>query len=288
MRKFLVSTVLAVVAFGSVDAYAERKNPLDGQPAVRRKVEFLKARFEITPRVGMTYLQDFKHSLLIGLAAEYHITSWLSFGFFFDYAAHSFATDLTKEIERTLPDELNRSTTVDPSPSKEIMRKALDTMTFQAGVFVAYSPWFGKLSLFGKVFASFDFYLMGGAGFAMFQAGKLLEDGCNGDIDRTGTCETSILYIDRRVDNGGFKVGPLVGFGVRFQLLQWLALHVSFNAMFIKRNSAGFDRTGDTVSSTGVTSKVVVVDKKDDSMEALMSFTIGVSFLLPHRAPRTR
>jgi len=284
MKKILVTTVLAVMAFTSVAAHAERKNPLEGQPAVRKRVEFLKLRFELTPRVGLTYLQDFKHNFLVGLGLEYHVTSWLSFGATFDYAAVNWDTDLTNEIESTLPDSLNPLTTVDPSPSKSIMKNALDTMMFQASVYAAYTPWFGKLSLFGKVFAHFDFYVMAGAGFAMFKAGKMnIDSNCNGDVDPTGTCNYS-LYIDRRTENGGFKIGPMVGFGVRFRLLRWLALHVAFQSIFIKRNSAGFDRTGDTIEGTDV----VIVDKKDDSWESLMSFTIGVSFFFPMNAPRSR
>jgi len=41
MKKFLATAVLLVIALGSVTAYAERKNPLEGQPAVRKRVEFL-------------------------------------------------------------------------------------------------------------------------------------------------------------------------------------------------------------------------------------------------------
>ena len=285
MKKILVSGLLAVFALSSVVAQAQRKNPLEGQPAVRHKVEFLKGRFEVTPRLGMTFLQDFKHNFLVGASLEYHITSWLSIGAFFDYAALPWDTELTNEIEATVPDRLNIDTSVDPSPSKKIMHNALDTLMFQAGVYVAYSPWFGKLSLFGKVFANFDFYLLAGAGFAMLKAGEMrINPNCtvDADVDPTGLC-ASRLFIDRRVDNGGFKVGPVVGFGVRIQLLHWLALHMNFNAMFIKRNSAGFDRTGDTVPGT----EVVIVDKRDESWENLMTFTLGVTFLFPMKAPRT-
>lgn len=284
MKKLLVATVLAVLTLGSVSAYATRKNPLEGQPAVRKRVKFLRMRFEVTPRVGLTYLQDFKHSFLIGVGAEFHVASWLSFGAFFDYAAVSWDTQLTNEIVSTLPDHLNPNTRADPAPSKSIMKKALDTMMFQAGVYAAYSPWFGKLSLFGKIFAHFDFYILAGAGFAMFNDGTLAV-GCGKEIDPTGQCDSGVLYM-QRTPNGGnsFKIGPLWGFGVRFRILRWIAINMSLQDIIIKRNSAGFDRTGDTVPGTDV----VIVDKKDESWENLMSFTIGVSFLLPTAAPRSK
>lgn len=285
MKKLLVATVLAVLTLGSAAAHAARKNPLEGQPAVRKRVKFLRMRFEVTPRLGLTYLQDFKHNFLIGVSSEFHVASWLSFGVFFDYAAVSWDTQLTNEIEQTLPVNLNPNTRADPAPSKSIMKKALDTMLFQAGVYAAYSPWFGKLSLFGKIFAHFDFYILAGAGFAMFKGGSLDINGCDGDIDPTGNCTTSVLYM-KRDPNGGneFKIGPLWGFGVRFRILRWMAIHMAFQDIIIKRNAAGFDRTGDTVPGTDV----VIVDKKDESWENLMTFTIGVSFLLPTAAPRSK
>jgi outer membrane beta-barrel protein len=288
MKKLLVTAVLAVMAFGPVAAHAKRKNPLEGQPAVRKRVKFLKHRFEVTPRLGLTFLQDFKHNFLLGLSAEFHVTRWLSFGVFFDYAVVNWDTDLTNEIEATLPDELNQNTAVDPSPSRSIMKDALDTLQLQAGVFASYSPWFGKLSLFGKVFAHFDFYILAGAGFALLEAGTFDYDGggCNGDFDRDGDCPSQVLYIDRRKDNGGFKVGPLVGFGVRFRILRWIAIHAAFHSIFIKRNAAGFDRTGDTFEGLNDRA-IVIVDEDDESWVSLMSFTIGVSFLFPMQVDRT-
>jgi outer membrane beta-barrel protein len=286
MKRFITIAALLTIGFTSTAAYADAKNPLDGQPAVRKRTLYLPKRFEIAPQIGLTYLQDFKNSFLIGVKMEYHFIEYLSVGVFFDYAAVNWDTGLTNEIEDTLPDRLNRLTTVDPSPSKSIMYKALDTLLFKAGVYLAYTPWFGKLSLFGKLFGKFDLHVLAGAGFAYLKAGNLspVNSSCAGDIDPNGTCEYA-LYLNRKVENGGFKVGPLVGFGLRFFLLRWLALQFNFNTIIVKRNSAGFDKNGDTDPSNP---NVVVIDKKDESWENIMSFTIGVSFFLPTKAPTSR
>ena len=87
------------------------------------------------------------------------------------------------------------------------------------------------------------------------------------------------------IANGGFKIGPLFGFGLRFWALKWLAVTFTFHSIVIKRNSAGFDRTGDTDPNNP---NVLVIDKKDENWENLMSFTIGVSFFLPTNAPRSK
>lgn len=285
MKKLLFTAIALMIGFCSVSASAqERKSILDGQPEVRRRVLFLPSRFEVTPQFGVTYLQDFKHSLLVGVRAEYHALEWLSFGVFFDYAVANIDTGLTNEIESTLPSGLNTNTLVDPSPSKSIMKDALDSLMFKAGVFVAYTPWFGKLSLFGKLFAKFDMHILVGAGFVMLKKGKF-DYSNNGDFSTNCSVDQSKLCFKRDKDNGGLRPGPLFGFGLRFWALKWLAVAITFHTIVIKRNSAGFDRTGDTDPNQP---NVLVINKDDDSWEALMSFTIGVSFFFPMNAPRSK
>jgi outer membrane beta-barrel protein len=289
MKRALMAALLLVTALTSVDAYAQTKNPLDGQPAVRKRIEYLPKRFELQPELGLTYLQDFRHYFLIGLKAEYHIIEYLSVGLFFDYAVVGWDTGLTTEIRDTLPANIRpQDTWVDPSPSKAIMYKALDKIMFQAGAYVAYTPWFGKLSLFGKLFSKFDVTVLAGAGFVMLKQGKLAR-GCDGDVDPEGVCQRGVLHVyqDEKNggNNGGFRVGPLVGVGLRFFFLKWLALSVNLRAIFIERNQAGFDKNGDTRPNFPT---VLLVDKKDNSWEPVMSFNIGVSFFFPLNAPTSR
>lgn len=281
MKRLIATVVLLTIALTSVVAYARRTNPLEGQPAVRRRVLYLDKRFEVAPQIGLTFLQDFKHYFLVGLKAEYHIMTWLSVGVFFDYAAFGWDTELTNEIEDTLPNEVNVNTDVDPSPSKSIMKKAISDIMFKAGVYVAYTPWFGKLSLFGKVFANFDLHILAGAGFVYLKKGDLV---VGQDIDPTGT-QSRMLHMIIEKDNGGFKVGPLFGFGLHFHILKWLSLSLTFHAIIIKRNAAGFDKNGDTLATAP---NVVRVNEKDESWENVMSFTLGVSFFFPTSAKRTK
>lgn len=272
------------IGFASVTTYAkQRKTILDDQPEVRRRV-LLPQRFEITPEMGLTYLQDFKHYFLVGLRAEYHIIEALSIGVFFDYAVYNWHTGLTNEIESTLPQRLCTNTLVDPSPHKREFLSALDTLMFKAGAYLAYTPWFGTLSLFDKLFVKFDFHILAGVGFTMFKAGHI--DGAYLDSEGQRT-EVLGIYYEDNYKNGGFKVGPLWGFGLRFWVLKYLALAFTMRTIHIKRNSSGLDRTGDTrTSGGGAYDSVLVVSKEDESWEMLMSFTIGVSFFLPP-APRS-
>ncbi len=284
MKKLLSTAMFLVIGFASVTAYAQqRKSILDGHPEFRRRVLFLPQRFEITPEIGLTYLQDFKHYLLVGIRAEYHIIEALSIGVFFDYAVYNWHTQLTNGIEYTLPNEpAGPTTTRDPSPYKRIFMSALDTLMFKAGAYLAYTPWFGYLSLFGKLFVKFDFHILAGVGFTMFKEGHIDDNYRDPEGQSYGTL---YIYYEDNYKNGGFKVGPLWGFGLRFWVLKYLALAFTMRTIHIKRNSSGFDKNGDMRPGY---EDVFVVSKKDETWEMLMSFTIGVSFFFPMNAPRSK
>src|SRR5690606_7994837 len=61
-------------------AEAQRKNPLEGQPAVRHRLLLVKQRFEITPAFESSVNADFKHTLSAGLKLEYLLSDMFSLG----------------------------------------------------------------------------------------------------------------------------------------------------------------------------------------------------------------
>ncbi len=278
-RVFLGSLLVTVLL--SSAALAQRKNPLEGQPAVRKRVLYLPNRFEVTPSFGMTFLQDFRHSFLIGLKAEYHIP-WcfgakhykecLSVGASFHYAAVDWNTELTTEIKNTLGDNFDNPD-INPAPTKKALEDAFNHIVFMATApYIAYTPWLGKMSLLGQVFFDFDLYVMAGLGMVYLKAGSL---------DKYAT-DLNLNIADK---NGGIRFGPSFGVGARFYILKWLAIHFAFRDIYLSqamgqgRNSAGFDRNG-SVDAQGR----IVIDKDDRVSEHVMYFTLGVSFMLPPSA----
>src|SRR5256885_7482908 len=61
-------------------AHADRRNPLDGQPAVRRRTLMRKLRFEVTPQFVTSINQDYKHAFGPGINLQFHLTDWLAIG----------------------------------------------------------------------------------------------------------------------------------------------------------------------------------------------------------------
>jgi outer membrane beta-barrel protein len=267
-------------------AVAQRKNPLKGQPAVRRRVLYLPGRFEVAPSMGMTFLQDFKHAVMFGIKAEYHIP-WcfgakhfkecLSVGASFHGSAPQLAwdTELTREIKDTLSTEFDEPE-INPAPTKKCLDDAVSHLSFAAvAPYITYTPWLGKMSLLGQVFFDFDFYVMFGLGITYFKAGniKKYED---------------ILRLDVQDKNGGVRFGPAFGVGARFYILKWLAVHIDWRDIYLSqavgqgRNSAGFDKNG-SLNANGE----IVIDKKDRVSEHVMYITVGASFFFPLDAPRS-
>ena len=284
-RIIIVPVLLSLMLLSSVAA-AQRKNPLDEQPAVRRRLLYLPGRFEVAPSMGMTFLQDFKHAVLFGMKAEYHIP-WcfgakhfkecLSVGASVHASAPALAwdTELTREIKSTLGTEFDQPE-INPAPTKKAMDDAVShVMLLAVAPYIAYTPWLGKMSLLGQVFFNFDFYVMAGLGMAYFQAGNI--EKYSGD-----------LQLDVQEKNGGMRFGPAFGVGARFYILKWLAIQFDFRDIYLSRklgqgrNSAGFDRNG-SLNDMGQ----IVIDENDRVSEHVMYFTVGASFFFPLDAPRS-
>ena len=281
MKKRVFLGSLLVTLLLSSTAFAQRKNPLEGQPAVRKRVLYLPNKFEIAPSIGMTFLQDFRHGFLVGLKAEYHIP-WcfgskhykdcLSVGASFHYVAAEWDTELTTEIKNTLSDNFDNPK-INPAPTKKALDDAFNHIVFMATApYIAYTPWLGKMSLLGQVFFDFDFYVMAGLGMVYLRAGQ---------IEKYASSDE--LNLDVRDKNGGLRLGPSFGIGARFYVLNWLAIHFAFRDIYLSqamgqgRNAAGFDRNGSVDPQSGQ----IIIDKSDRVSEHVMYFTVGVSFMLP-------
>ncbi len=295
MKKLLHVLLFVSILGTSISAFAvERGDPLKGQPAVRRRVLYLPERFEVTPSFGVSFLQDYKHSIMVGAKAEYHLNDYLSFGFSAHFSPFSMNTGLTDEIQATLPNQLENDTWVNPTPSKKAMMDALNEIKLVMGPHIAYTPAFGKMGLFSTIFFNFDIYFFGGLGIVLFEAGNLdpytdtpqqyqqfLANGTAGQK----------LHILVNEENGGWRFGPQAGVGLHFFLNNWLAINAEFRWMYIKRNAAGFDRNGDReyhfINEENLTRDWVIVDRSDESWENTMFFHFGLSMFFPQFAPRS-
>lgn len=141
MKTTLKATaVLALTLLIANTALAERKNPLEGQPAVRHRHELRDSRFEIGPSFGFSVNRSLRQSITFGLKMAYHISDWFSLGADFGYGI-GLDTGLTTELERQYSDgsTANRPSCPPPDAAGISSRSASPTYSSRV-MFASPSP----------------------------------------------------------------------------------------------------------------------------------------------------
>jgi outer membrane beta-barrel protein len=245
-----------------------RKSPLTGQPAVRHKEELRKGRFEVAPTFEGSVAADYQHTLSGGLKAEYHLSDTLAIGGLIFFGA-AITTALFDSIEGSLPN--NNSDY--PTPSTDQAKTHVNSIPLHGGVHATFTPWFGKMALFGKSFLSYDIYFSGGFGFAQTSNTFDKADDFVETVPMGGT-------PDPRNDgphNAGFQPGAEFGGGLHVYFNRWIALDLSMRDYWFKDNPSGLDNTGD-----------FKVTDADRAFTNHLFVGVGVSFMLPPKAKISR
>jgi outer membrane beta-barrel protein len=242
-------------------AGADRRNPLEGQPSIRHRLELRAERFEIEPFVGFTLLQDFNNTVMGGAKLQYHLFDWLAIGAVFG-GGTSIGTGLKSQILGTLDDTMTRG-----GPPKTRAEQAMNKINWMGAFQAEFVPVGGKLSLFSKAFLNFDFYIDAGAGVVGL---------ANSLPSQPSDCSSKAMSNDFGC-NDGIKIGPSVGAGVHLFFNDWIALDLAYRATIIKDNPAGRDVNGDKS-----------VNDDDLSWGAKNFVTIGAAFYLPSKAAISR
>lgn len=255
---------LAVTAAPSI-AHA-RKSPLAGQVPVRHKQELRMKRFEVAPTFETTVQGDYKHTLSGGVKLEYHLSDSLSVGALLFFGG-GIDTKLTEQVRDSLP---NPQDPMEPrTPSVDDFDGHLNTIPFHGGLGATFTPFFGKMAIFGKAFVNFDFYVSGGLGFAQTSNSNPDGDDCTSGTDN-----------DPRNDcphNAGFNPGIQVGAGLHVYFNKWIALDLSFRNYMFTDNPSGLDFDAD-----------LDVDDDDRRFLSHLFFGVGVSMFLPPKAKISR
>ena len=254
----LLSPLLGLQALSANPARAElpeRKSPLADAPAVRHRAELRSLRFEIGPGVVSTVGQDFYHAVMVGGKASFFLADWLAIG---GMAAHNLTPDMKtsfhERIEGVLPSSkamgsMDRAPTV--AEAELGMNKIGQVFAVQAELI----PFAGKYSLFGKLFANYDFYGFGGLGFINFTG-----TACNSPGP---SCPVT-----------GMKVGANFGVGMHTYFTDWLSMNVEARDILLRNNPAGRDETGDKVAD-------------DDDLTLDSNYMVGINFTLMFPSSKT-
>jgi outer membrane beta-barrel protein len=262
---------------------ARKKNPLDGQPAVRHKLELRRLRFEVTPQVMVSMNQDFRHFLGGGLVLVFHINDWIGIGV---QAAGGGGLDtgLTGALNSQLISERSGISPVKYQPSREQFNAHLASMNLVGSLYAMVTPFSGKLAIFGNGYARYDLSILLGVGMMNLTNtwGSYVANpdfgGTNNNIklaDNICTDAKNTNNDPNRCDpkNAGIKVSGMWGLGLHLFFNEWLGLNLEVRGFVASTNFGGLDINGDRA-----------LDGKDATITNNMFASAGLTFLLPIHA----
>jgi hypothetical protein len=251
-RSYLNGTMAALATLLALPQVAqaelpERKSPLADAPAVRHRAELRQLRLEIGPGVVSTVGQDFYHALMVGGKASFFLADWLAIG---GMAAHNLTpetkTSFHERVEGVLPMMKGMDRTPTLAEAEAGMNHIAQVFALQAEII----PFSGKYSLFGKLFANYDFYGFGGPGFINFK----------GNRDECTAPANSCPFV-------GMKIGANFGVGMHTYFTDYLSMNIEARDILIRNNPSGRDETGDQVAD-------------DEDLTWDSNYMVGINFTI--------
>jgi outer membrane beta-barrel protein len=288
-----LSGALAGIAPGT--AYAQRRNSLDSDLAVRHRRLLVKQRFEFAPLFESTINADYRHVIGGGAKLEYHFTDKLSFGVV-GVASTSLNTKLVDKITPSLITQAEKRGLMDMGmairePSQDEFLDRLNTMPLHGAAYLSLTPWYGKLAAFSQAFVAFDFYFQVGVAYAQLKSScgiNICSDTTPGasrpnpdfDPNNPGDAPENLPPdLDPNNDpplNDGSRVGLYLGGGIHVFLNDFLALDMTVRDYAFTDNPSGADFNAD-----------LFVSDADNRFLHHLFFGVGISVMLPPTVRRT-
>jgi outer membrane beta-barrel protein len=239
-RRLAFFIAVAVTAV-PLAAQAQRKSPLADAPAIRKRYELRATRFEIGAGFGSTINQDFYHTLFFNLKAGFHLTDMFSIAAFGSFAVANVATTYQSNITGTLSD----TPPIASEPTKQTAIDAMQKINNMFGAQIEFAPVAGKYSLFGKLFANYDFYIFAGPGLISVAPTNSGIESCQSSNSHAVTPATDNPPNAYYCGVSGTKFGGNFGLGLHSYFNHWMALNVEFRDILAKLNPSGRDTNVD-------------------------------------------
>jgi outer membrane beta-barrel protein len=259
---FLLASTLAALPSA---ARAEHKSPLADAPAIRKRVELRDKRFEIGVGAGSTVNETFYHDILLNAHLAFHITDWLAIGGAGLFNATSLATGFHDELTSTLKNPQDGGRAPNVATANAGMNKPSMILAGQ----LELTPFTGKFSIFGKLFAHYDFFLFGGPAYVTLvkaNSATVTENGKN----VTECVEKSTDQSIQTCYNTGGAIGATFGGGLHAYFNDFVGLSAELRDTLNRDNPAGRDVNGDQYA-----------DKRDLNWSGHWTFTLGVTVFFP-------
>lgn len=241
-RRYWVAAIAAGCALTSLPEPAQAQEilltgPLAGAPAVRKLRLHREGRFEVSPNVSFTLLDEYQRTIFAGLRLNYNFTDWIALGVWGAFGAVQLPAGLSNEIQDVNEDRKNNP--ADPNCENlnckltevnlgDDFIDQLGSLDWVAAPQITVVPFRGKLALFQSVFLDTDLYVFGGPAFV----------GVTERADCTNTCTDSFDMASR------MAIAPTFGLGLSFYVNKWSALGFEWRGMPFSWNSPGFDTAG--------------------------------------------
>jgi hypothetical protein len=275
-----------VCLLGSQAAQAQEilmSGPLAGAPAVRKLRLYREGRFEFTPSMSFSILEQYNKSMLLGATLNYNLTDWLAFGVWGGFGLIQMSTSLTDNIEkfhkaRSCPDPqgaaptdvngrdltpLDCRLTAVNLPYNGDLKRQLGQISWVGAPQLTVIPFRGKISMFSSFYLDTELRFFGGLAFV----GLSERADCKGN-----QCYTRHNRASRTAITGTF------GLGLTFFTHQWGGVTLDWRALPLSRNIGGFDTAG-----TGLNDAFpdLNVDKRDRAFKFNQLIAVGYSIFLP-------
>jgi outer membrane beta-barrel protein len=236
----LIALAVTVVPLA---AQAQRKSPLADAPAIRKRYELRASRLELGAGVGTTINQDFYHTVFLNLKLGFHINDWFAVSVFGGFAVANVATTFQSDLLGTLGN--SPSTPFEPTRTDAL--NSMQKINNILGGQLEFTPFTGKYSLAGWLFANYDFYLLGGAGVIGVTPTNSGIPACQSTNPNSNNTVSGSAYY---CGVSGSKIAATYGLGLHSYFNHWMALNLELRDMLAKLNPSGRDTNGDLHATT--------------------------------------
>jgi outer membrane beta-barrel protein len=252
-HRWLTLLIALAVTAVPLAAQAQRKSPLADAPAIRKRYELRATRLEVGAGFGSTINQDYYHTLFFNAKIGFHINDWLALTAFGSFAVANVATTFQNDLTNSLyPSSMRAPNPKDQPISEPVRSEAIASMqkiNNILGAQLEFTPFTGKYSFAGVLFANYDFYVFGGAGVISVSP-------TNTDTSVLAPCQSS-NPADPRSSTAAFscavsgsKFGGTFGLGLHSYFNHWLALNVELRDFLAQLNPSGRDTNADLHATT--------------------------------------
>jgi outer membrane beta-barrel protein len=259
-------------------ARAERRNPLDGQPSIRHKVEMRRLRFEISPQFVVSMNQDFRHFIGGGLVLHFHIADFIGIGAQLA-GGGGINTGITDKLVGSgdIANPMNGGALgvneTGLQPSRQQFMDHINTINFLFSLYATLTPFAGKLAMFGALFLRYDFYVMGGIG--GLNTTNTFDPNQPGYAGVQRDCADRLIATNpNNCDpmNAGFSFAGMFGVGTHLYFTPLIGLQLEVRDYIASGNPGGLDVNQDPQRK---------VNEDDRTIQNNLMFSLGLTFMLP-------